>query len=153
MLKDGVGSRGIEEQALGGGSVDRNKLLAYPSFWDIAKLVIGANIAGLFSAIGPVVGHLSFFWTLVISSSVSSLWIVGRYRHVAQLRGWKSLGTQFGPVPGKVLLLSIALAVALILLFSCVFQGLEWAGVSISKPPRDAMMSDSVHLGQIRDQQ
>jgi membrane protease YdiL (CAAX protease family) len=72
------------------------------------------------------------------------LWIVGRYRHVAHLRGWKSLGTQFAPVPGKALLLSIALAVALTLLFPCVFQGLEWAGVAISKPPRDAMLSGSV---------
>jgi membrane protease YdiL (CAAX protease family) len=144
MLEDAVGARGVEEEALGGGSVDRSKFLAYPSFWDIAKLVIGANIAGLFSAIGPAVGHLSFFWTLVISSSVSSLWIVGRYRYVAHLRGWKSLDTQFGPVPGKALLLSIALAVALILLFSCVLKGLEWAGIAISEPPRDAMMSGSV---------
>jgi hypothetical protein len=110
MLKDGVGARGIEGQALGGGSVDRSKFLAHPSFWDIARLFFGANIAGLFAAIGPAIGHLSFFWILAISSSVSSVWIVGRYRHVAHLRGWKSLGTQFAPVPGKALLLGIALA-------------------------------------------
>jgi hypothetical protein len=144
MLKDGVGARGIEGQALGGGSVDRSKFLAHPSFWDIARLFFGANIAGLFAAIGPAIGHLSFFWILAISSSVSSVWIVGRYRHVAHLRGWKSLGTQFAPVPGKALLLSIALAVALALLWSCVLTGLEWAGIATSKPPRDAIMSGSV---------
>jgi len=144
MPEDAVGARGNEEQALRGGSVDRSKLPAYPSFWDIAKLVIGANIVGLFSAIGPAIGHLPLFWTLAISSSVSSVWIVGRYRHLAHLRGWKSLGTQFAPVPGKALLLGIALAVALIILLSCVSKGLEWAGIAISKPPRDAVMSGSV---------
>ena len=144
MPEDAVGARGNEEQALRGGSVDRSNFLAYPSFWDIARLFLGANIAGLFSAIGPAIGHLPLFWTLAISSSVSSLWIVGRYRHVAHLRSWKSLGTQFAPVPGKALLLSMSLAVALILLLSCVSKGLEWAGMAISKPPRDAMMSGSV---------
>jgi membrane protease YdiL (CAAX protease family) len=143
MLEDAVGARGIMDQALVGGSVDRSKFLAYPSFWDIVRLFFGANIAGLFSAIVPAVGNVPLIWTLAISSSVSYLWIVGRYRHVAELRGWKSLGAQFAPVPGKALLLSIALSAALILLFPCVFQGLEWAGVAISKPPRDTMMSGS----------
>jgi membrane protease YdiL (CAAX protease family) len=144
MLEDAIGARGIEEQALGGSSVDRSKFLAHPSFWDIARLFFGANIAGLLSAIGPAVGHLSLFWILAISTSVSSLWLICRYRYVAHLRGWKSLGTQFAPVPGKALLLSIALAVALTVFSSCVSMGLEWAGVAISKPPREAIMSGSV---------
>jgi membrane protease YdiL (CAAX protease family) len=144
MLKDSIGAREIEEQALAGDSGDRSQFLAYPSFWDIAKLVFGANIAGIVCAIGPAIAHLSSFWILAISGSVTGLWLVGRYRYVAHLRGWESLGTQFAPVPGKALLLSIALAVALILSMSCVLKGLEWAGVAISRPPRDAMMSGSV---------
>src|ERR1700733_14312426 len=94
-------------------------LPAHPGLWSIAGLFIGANIVGLLSAIGAAVDHLSFFWIVAISSSVASLWLVGRYRYVAHLRGWKSLGSQFAPVPGKAILLSIALSVALILFLNC----------------------------------
>lgn len=96
-------------------------------------------VAGLISAVVAIVFgaflNADAFSTTIMAGIVNSVcWIVG-YQLLSQRRGWISLRARFSHVGGKILLMSSASALLLIVLLSAVLECLKWIGINIATPP------------------
>jgi uncharacterized protein len=121
-------------------------LTAKVKFSDIFLLVIGASIAAVIAAVLAKSYGLSPFLTAIFATTVNSIgWIAG-YQVLSRSRGWESLQGRFSAIARRIMLASVAGAIALVLLTAIAAAVLDWFGIKMDIRPKVFMPSA---LGQL----
>jgi hypothetical protein len=65
---------------------------------DIVGLTLGSLLAQLLALAGCRIARLSLFQTYIVVTIIGDLWLIGRYEHLANRRGWLRVQGRFNVI-------------------------------------------------------
>jgi len=125
---------------------DGSRRLTSPriSFGNIFGLFVGGVIASIVAfAVASLFG-LSLHLTVLFSTGASSVWWIARYYRRSRRLGWDPLRTRFAAIDRKLMLASVAGALALSLFPDVAIWILRGAGIKIADIPTDAIVPSGI---------